>query len=113
ASGRCGNGARQPRASMRSTRRALFGGSFDPVHFGHLLVAETLRDLERLETVWFVPALRSPHKRRSVASAADRVAMLRAALRGNPAFRCSEIEVRRRGASYTIDTVRAFAARWG
>jgi len=96
-----------------SRRWALFGGSFDPVHCGHLLVAERLRELERLDVVVFVPAQRSPHKRGTRAPARDRLAMLRLALRGNPAFTTSDLEIRRHGPSYTIDTVRAWRARTG
>lgn len=95
-----------------STRWALFGGSFDPVHFGHLLVAERLRERERLHAVVFVPAWRSPHKRGAVASGRDRLAMLRLAVRGNPGFEASDLELRRSGPSYTIDTVRSWTARW-
>jgi nicotinate-nucleotide adenylyltransferase len=94
-------------------RRALFGGSFDPVHDGHLMVAELLAQLENLDQVVFVPARRSPHKGASGATAAQRLAMLRLAVRGNRRFRTSDIELRRRGPSYTIDTLRAFAERWG
>jgi nicotinate-nucleotide adenylyltransferase len=93
-------------------RRALFGGSFDPVHLGHLLVAERLRDLERLESVVFVPAWRSPHKRGTAAAGRDRLAMLRLAVRGNSGFQASDVELQRSGPSYTIDTVRAWAVRW-
>jgi len=95
-----------------SRRRALFGGSFDPVHYGHLLVAEALCELERLDEVVFVPAARSPHKSRVHAPADARLAMLRAAVRGNPRFRVSDLELRRGGPSYTIETVREMAARW-
>lgn len=97
---------------MTAKRRALFGGSFDPVHLGHLLVAERLREVEGLDEVWFVLAQRSPHKDGTHASTADRLEMLRRALRGNPAFRTSTLELERPGPSYTIDTVRALAARW-
>lgn len=89
-------------------RVALFGGSFDPVHQGHLVVAEVLRHVERLDRVVFVPAWRSPHKRRSVAAPEDRLAMLRLAVRGNPAFRISDVELRQSAPSYTIDTIRAW-----
>lgn len=89
-------------------RRGLFGGSFDPVHYGHLMVAERLCDLEDLDEIVFVPAWRSPHKRGTFASGTDRLAMLRLALRGNPRFKSSDIELRRGGSSYTIDTLRAF-----
>jgi nicotinate-nucleotide adenylyltransferase len=97
---------------MKRARRALLGGSFDPVHFGHLLVAERLREREALDQILFVPARRSPHKHATGAPATHRLAMLRLALRGNPAFRICEEELRRRGPSYTIDTVRLFAALW-
>lgn len=96
---------------MSRRRVAIFGGSFDPVHCGHLLVAERIRDLENLDTITFVPASRSPHKQRSHASPEDRLAMLRLALRGNPGFRCSDVEIRRGSPSYTIDTVRALGRR--
>ena len=89
-------------------RVALFGGSFDPVHQGHLLVAEFLRQRERLDRVVFIPAWRSPLKPRSRGSPAARLAMLRLAVRGNPAFRLSTMELRRGGPSFTIDTVRAW-----
>jgi nicotinate-nucleotide adenylyltransferase len=92
--------------------RAMFGGSFDPVHHGHLLVAELLRQLEGLDRIFFVPARRSPHKRRSNATAAERLAMLRLALRGNPSLQVSDLELRRRGPSYSIDSVRDLRRRW-
>jgi nicotinate-nucleotide adenylyltransferase len=94
-------------------RWAMFGGSFDPVHHGHLVVAELLRELERLERVWFVPAWRSPHKSRMRAGGEHRLAMLRLARRDNPALQVSDLELRRRGPSYTIDSVRALRRQWG
>jgi nicotinate-nucleotide adenylyltransferase len=96
-----------------NTRWAMFGGSFDPVHYGHLVVAELLRELERLDRVFFIPTWRSPHKSRARAAAAHRLAMLRLALRGNPALRVSVVELQRGGPSYTIDTVRRLRRRWG
>ena len=93
-------------------RWALFGGSFDPVHYGHLALAELLRELEHLDRVLFVPARRSPHKGATGAAAAHRLAMLRLAVRGNARLGVSDLELRRRGPSYTIDTVRALASRW-
>jgi nicotinate-nucleotide adenylyltransferase len=92
---------------------ALFGGSFDPVHFGHLMVAERVCELEGFERLLFVPARRSPHKGSTGASAAHRLAMLRLALRGNRRFVLADLELRRRGPSYTIDTVRQLARQWG
>lgn len=94
-------------------RRAVFGGSFDPVHLGHLMVAEMLAELESLDEILFMPAARSPHKGTTGAAAADRLAMLRAAVRGNPRFRVSTLELRRPGPSYSIDTVRELRRRTG
>jgi len=93
-------------------RWALFGGSFDPVHYGHLALAELLRELEDLDRVLFVPARRSPHKGSTAAAPRHRLAMLRLAVRGNPRLGVSDLELGRRGPSYTIDTVRTLAARW-
>ena len=94
------------------TRRiGLFGGTFDPPHLGHLALAEWAREQLRLERVLFVPAGAPPHKRaRRLSSPAARAAMTRLAVRGNPAFRLSQLEVRRRGPSFTVDTLRAVRA---
>lgn len=92
--------------------RAMFGGSFDPVHNGHLMVAELVRQLEGLDQVVFVPARRSPHKRRSVASSEERLTMLRLAVRGNRALQVSDVELQRRGPSYTIETLRLLKRLW-
>jgi len=89
-------------------RIGVFGGTFDPPHLGHLALAEWAREQLRLDRVIFMPAARPPHKRRRrISAAADRVAMTRLAVRGNPAFGVSTLEVRRAGPSYTVDTLRA------
>ena len=89
-------------------RLGIFGGSFDPVHFGHLLLAECCREECRLDQVWFVPAAVPPHKRPgAIASASQRVEMLRLATGGNEAFHVSTLEVDRGGVSYTVDTLEA------
>ena len=99
-------------AARRARRVGVFGGTFDPPHFGHLALAEWARAELGLDRVWFVPAGQPPHKRRGATSGtADRVAMTRLAVRGNPAFAVSTIEASRRGPSYTADTVRALASR--
>jgi nicotinate-nucleotide adenylyltransferase len=93
-------------------RVGIFGGTFDPVHIGHLAVAEQCREQAGLEQVWFVPAPRPPHKLdRSVTSFGQRVEMLALALAGNPAFRIDEIEKERTGPSYTADTLQQFHER--
>jgi len=92
---------------------AVFGGTFNPPHNGHLIVAENVRDTLRLERVLFIPAARSPHKGvQSLAPAADRLAMTRLAIEGNPAFTVSEMEIARGGTSYTIDTLREVAGAY-
>ncbi len=92
-------------------RLGVFGGTFDPPHVGHLALAEWAREALRLDRVLFVPAGRPPHKRRAdLSSPADRLAMTRAAVRGHPAFAVSALEARRRGPSFTIDTLRTLHA---
>jgi nicotinate-nucleotide adenylyltransferase len=89
----------------------IFGGTFDPIHVGHLIIAETVRDEMGLDTVLFVPAATPPHKRgRAVSDAADRLEMVRLAIEGNPVFDVSDIEIRRGGVSYSIETVKALEA---
>lgn len=84
----------------------VFGGSFDPVHVGHLAIANAALDELGLDRVYFVPARRSPLKQDGpVASAEDRLAMLTAAIRDEPRFRVSTIELDRSGPSFTVDTL--------
>jgi nicotinate-nucleotide adenylyltransferase len=87
-------------------RIGIFGGTFDPVHLGHLILAEQCREQGRLDQVWFIPAAAPPHKLdRTVAPFERRVEMLRFALAGNPAFQINELEKDRAGPSYTVDTL--------
>jgi len=89
-------------------RLGLLGGTFDPVHLGHLLVAESCREQLRLDEVWFIPAAVPPHKQQQTLSpGATRVEMLKLAIGGHEAFRVSEIELNRGGVSYTVDTLNA------
>jgi nicotinate-nucleotide adenylyltransferase len=94
-------------------RIGILGGTFDPVHEGHLRLAETARRRFLLEAVVFVPAYRTPLKARRPAPAADRAAMLRLALRGLPFARLSLFEARRHGKSYTFRTLLHFRRRFG
>jgi nicotinate-nucleotide adenylyltransferase len=87
---------------------ALFGGTFNPVHNGHLLIAEAARETYRLDRVLFVPAGLPPHKRPPRTSAKHRLAMLRLAIRGNPAFDISDWEIRRKRVVYTYETLEHF-----
>jgi len=85
----------------------LFGGSFDPPHLAHLIVAETVREQFHLDQIWWIPAFDPPHKAEaSLAASPHRLAMTQRATQPNPGFAVSDIEVRRAGTSYTVDTVR-------
>ena len=91
-----------------SSRLGIFGGSFDPVHYGHLLLAECCREQCQLDLVRFIPAAVSPHKvGAEPVSAADRVEMLKLAVGGHAFFEVSTSEIDRGGVSYTIDTLTA------
>jgi nicotinate-nucleotide adenylyltransferase len=88
-------------------RIALFGGSFDPLHLGHLILAEQCREQARLDQVWFVPAATSPLKQHGpVASNRQRLEMLQIGIAGHDAFRVQECELERGGISYTVDTLK-------
>ena len=92
-------------------RTALFGGSFNPIHCGHLLLADEVREALALDRVLFMPAALPPHKaRQQLAPAVDRFAMVALATAGHPAFDVSDLELRRPGPSYTVDTVEALRA---
>lgn len=85
----------------------LFGGTFDPVHLGHLILAEIVRDECGLDELWFLPARVPPHKpSREISSAKARTAMLELAISGHAGFRLCDLELRREGPSFTIDTLR-------
>jgi nicotinate-nucleotide adenylyltransferase len=87
-------------------RVGVFGGTFDPVHLGHLILAEQGREQGQLDQVWFVPAPRPPHKPSATITRFEhRVDMLQLAIAGNPAFRVEPIEKDRQGPSYTADTL--------
>jgi len=91
----------------------LFGGSFDPVHLGHLLVAQAAREELELDRLFFIPAAQSPFKPdRQPTPAGRRLRLLRLALAGKAWCEVDEQELRRGGVSYTIDTVRDYARRF-
>lgn len=90
-------------------RIGILGGTFNPVHIGHLAMAEVARDRCRLDRVIFVPCFRPPHKRIArLTRPADRYHMVKLAIQGHPAFELSDVEIKRQGKSYSIDTVRYF-----
>lgn len=85
----------------------IFGGTFDPVHMGHLILAELCRETLELDEVWFVPAPAPPHKSpQEITAASQRAEMLELAIAGCPHLAVSRIEFEREGPSYTVDTLR-------
>ena len=91
-------------------RLGIFGGTFDPVHYGHLLLAEQAREAYALDRVVFIPAACPPHKKRQPRSAvAHRLTMVELAVAGNDAFCVSDMEIARGGTSYSVDTVQRLA----
>jgi nicotinate-nucleotide adenylyltransferase len=90
----------------------IFGGSFDPIHHGHLILARDALEKLQLDEVLFIPAAISPHKLERESTTADvRLAMLRAAINGEPLFAFDTMELERPGPSYTIDTMAALRQR--
>ena len=95
------------RRVTHALRIAIFGGTFDPPHIGHLIVAEQAREQLDLDRVIFIPAFVPPHKKHgAIANPRERLTMTRLATKGSKAFFVSSMEVQRKGVSYTIDTVR-------
>lgn len=93
-------------------RLGIFGGTFNPVHIGHLVAAQDAAEAFDLTRVLFVPCANPPHKPApQLAPAAHRMAMLEAALEGSLLFEVCDLEVRRGGANYSVDTVRELARR--
>ena len=91
-------------------RTGILGGTFDPIHLGHIAAARAAMDCEQLDRVLFVPTGVPPHRPPTVAGAEQRIEMCRLAIDREKGFEVSDIEVRRNGASYTVDTLRALHA---
>jgi nicotinate-nucleotide adenylyltransferase len=84
----------------------ILGGTFDPPHYGHLLIANEVLSALSLDEVWFMPNHEPPHKKKSHSvKDSDRVRMIELAIKGNEAFKLQTIELEREGPSYTIDTM--------
>jgi nicotinate-nucleotide adenylyltransferase len=91
----------------------ILGGTFNPIHIGHLILAEEAREKLGLDRIVFVPTHLPPHKDNSdIAPAMARFSMVRQAIKGNKHFDVSDIEIRRDGRSYTIDTIRALKLKF-
>jgi nicotinate-nucleotide adenylyltransferase len=96
----------EPRVSMRL---GILGGTFDPIHYGHLLLAETCREQLRLEQVWFLPAAVPPHKQQNeLAPGPQRIEMIELAIGGHESLAVCPYEIERGGVNYTVDTLAHF-----
>jgi nicotinate-nucleotide adenylyltransferase len=93
-------------------RIGLLGGTFNPIHLGHLLMAEAARDKARLDRVIFLPAGEPPHKNKPKTSARHRLAMVRQAVRGNSHLSVSDWEIRQGRIVYTYEAIAHFQKRW-
>ncbi len=99
---------------IEKCRIGIMGGTFDPIHLGHLVIAEAVRDRFQLERVLFVPAASPPHKENAgLTAASHRYLMTVLAVQSHPSFFASDIEMNRSGPSYTIDTVREMVRIYG
>ena len=99
-------------STVREMRIGILGGTFNPIHIGHLLLAETARDTLALDRVLFIPTNQPPHKRvRDLLPAAERLKLVRLAVRDRPSFIASDIELQRAGPSYSIETVKILRRR--
>src|SRR4051812_47931849 len=98
---------------VKNMKIGLMGGSFDPVHFGHLIAAQDALEQLHLDRLFLVPAAQAPLKLQAAQSTGqDRLAMLRAALAEEPRLEITDYELKQGGTSYTIDTVRYFRAQF-
>ena len=98
---------------MAEPRLGVLGGTFNPVHLGHLVFAESFRERLGLDRILFVPAGVPPHKvRRGLAAPLHRYAMVSLAVAGHPAFVACGVELERPGPSYSVETVEALAGEW-
>lgn len=91
-------------------RIGIVGGTFDPIHVGHLALARAARDCAQLDRVLLIPAAIPPHRGPAVAAGDDRLEMTRRAAAGEDGLEVSDIELRRQGASYTVDTLRELSS---
>lgn len=97
---------------MVISRVGIMGGTFDPIHNGHLIIAEAVRDAYALEKVFFIPSAEPPHKP-TMTEAVHRLRMTELAVVSNPHFEVLDMELKREGPSYSFDTLKALTAIYG
>ncbi|MEH7245532.1 nicotinate-nucleotide adenylyltransferase [Neobacillus niacini] len=95
------------------TKVGILGGTFDPPHYGHLLIANEVLSELNLDEIWFMPNQEPPHKKKSESvENNDRLQMLELSIEGNPAFKIEKIELERTGPSFTVDTMKILNERF-
>jgi len=94
-------------------RLGILGGTFNPIHYGHLRPAEEIRERLRLDKVLFIPSARPPHKDSDIIEPHHRLEMVRLAIKSNPRFDVSTIEVMRKGKSYSVRTLEEIVEEYG
>lgn len=86
----------------------IYGGTFDPIHTGHLITAQSVCEIRKLDKIIFIPSFISPHKTDRIASSPlHRINMIKLAIKGIPYFDCSDVEIKKNNISYTIDTIQS------
>ncbi|MEJ2744769.1 MAG: nicotinate-nucleotide adenylyltransferase [bacterium] len=104
---------RSSMSNTGTTRIGILGGSFDPIHIGHLIVADGVADRMRLDSVLFIPCHTPPHKSAANLSAGEhRLRMVELAVKGDPRFRACDAELSRGGISYSVDTIATLKSRY-
>lgn len=94
-------------------RVGILGGTFDPPHLGHLLIAQEVQERLKLDQVFFIPAALPPHKKKvKISPAWHRLQMVKLAVKNNPKFKVLNLELKRKGASYTVDTLKDLTRRY-
>lgn len=97
-----------------SGRIGIMGGTFNPIHYGHLVIAEHSREQYNLDSVIFIPSGKPPHKDRIEVTGSDyRADMVDLAISSNPFFKLSDVEIQRKGITYTVDTLEEFIEIYG
>ncbi|MFH1779046.1 MAG: nicotinate-nucleotide adenylyltransferase [Candidatus Omnitrophota bacterium] len=95
-------------------RIGILGGTFNPIHLGHLVLAEEAKEKLNLDKIIFVPAYIPPHKKgEAIAEASDRLKMVELAIKGNPYFETSTFEMDAKATSYSVETLKGFKKRYG
>ncbi len=93
-------------AKLENKKIGILGGTFDPIHYGHLIIAERAREQFSLDSVIFIPCGIPPHKKKVYASPEDRFNMVKIAIKNNPFFKVSEIELFKKDVCYTYETLK-------